>query len=121
MGGAAFSVTMAWAQAMPFVALQLYEGENKSLLTVALVGSFTLWLVLNVVFFLTIDLRFLRTFFTTVNGPDYTCRIFHTTVEDCAKFQCVFTNRLQFTESIEDVVKIWVGENIEQWKREDPD
>jgi len=56
---------MVWAQAFPFVALQLYEGDDKDSITIFLIGSFSLWLALNVAFFCTIDLNYLNTFFGT--------------------------------------------------------
>jgi len=50
-------MSMLWAQIFPFVVLQLYDGDadTKDALTVYLVGSFSLWVLLNVAFFATID------------------------------------------------------------------
>ena len=63
---------MFWAQVFPFVALQFFEskgGDMKSNITIFLVGSFTLWLAVNIVFFCTIDLSFLGTLFGTKMAP----------------------------------------------------
>ena len=67
MGGLAFSMSMVWAQAFPFVALQFYEeGDtiSKDTITAILIGSFSAWLLLNIAFFCTINLNYLGTFFT---------------------------------------------------------
>jgi len=71
MGGAAFSMNMLWAQIMPFVALQLYDGDEvvKDAITTYLAGSFSFWVVLNAIFFRTIDLKYLKTFFGTMTAP----------------------------------------------------
>ena len=76
MGGIALSVSMMWAQIMPFVALQFYEGGNKDALTTILVCSFALWLLLNFDFFCTIDLSYLNMFFGTMTAPQYACELF---------------------------------------------
>jgi len=70
MGGLAFSLSMVWAQVFPFVALQLFEGEEitddmQENVTAFLFGSFGLWLILNAWFFCTIDLHYINTFFGT--------------------------------------------------------
>jgi len=57
MGGFAFSISMIWAQVFPFVALFIFDGE-KEVITIFLVGSFVSWLVLNIAFFFTIDLKY---------------------------------------------------------------
>ena len=57
-GGLVFSVSMLWAQIFPFVALQLFDGENKSTITLFLAASFALWLVLTIAFFCTINTRY---------------------------------------------------------------
>ena len=68
VGGVAFTTGLVWAQVSPFVALQFYEGSNeeeKDALTLFLVGSLGLWLLLNVMFFCTINLKYLNTFIGT--------------------------------------------------------
>jgi len=65
MCGIAFSASMVWAQIMPFVALLFFEGSNKDALTTILACSAALWLVLNIVFFCTINLNYMNTFFGT--------------------------------------------------------
>jgi len=42
LGGITFSASMVWAQIMPFVALQFFEGNNKDALTTILACSATL-------------------------------------------------------------------------------
>ena len=59
MGGVAFSVSLVWAQIFPFVALLFYNNdEMKGSITVFLVCSFCFWLMLNIIFFCTIDLSY---------------------------------------------------------------
>ena len=122
MRGIAFSASMVWAQIMPFVALQFFEGSNKEALSIILFCSTTLWLVLNVVFFCTIDLSYLNTFFGSMTAPQYTCEVFlATTTDDATKFDFTFETRLQYTKSINKEVKEWVADNIDRWKLEKPD
>ena len=125
LGGTAFSFSMVWAQAMPFVALLLYErmedGGNevfvaKSTISTFLISSFVLWLITNVAFFCTIDLSFLNTFFGTMTGQKYTCHLFSSGETDYLKFDAVFTNRLSYTKAIHGEVKMWVAENIDKWR-----
>jgi len=85
------------------------------------VGSFSLWVLLNIIFFCTIDLRFLKTFFGTKTAPQYTCEYFLTSEEDFQRWDAVFENRLIYTESIHERVKEWVEKNIVRWQRERPD
>ena len=121
MGGAAFSMSMVWAQAFPFVALQLYVGETKGSITTFLIGSFGLWLLLNIAFFCTINLKFLNTFFGTKTAPQYTVELFRTNQDASEKFRAAFKNRSSYTESIHEEVKEWVTANIARWKREKPE
>jgi len=122
LGGVAFSVTMVWSQIFPFVALQIFEGDGdvKDSIALFLVCSLVVWILLNAVFFKTINFEYVTTFFTTVIAPQYMCELFLTSESDAAKFRAVFKNRASFTKSIHAEVKGWVGENIEQWKAEKP-
>ena len=71
MGGAAFCISMVWAQIFPFVALQFYVGgedvndDVKDTIGLFLIGSLIAYILLNVAFFGTIDLKFGHTFFGT--------------------------------------------------------
>ena len=123
LGGAGFSLSMLWAQAFPFVALQFYDvdEEMKSRITIFLGGSFGLWVALNVMFFCTVDLSYVHTFFGTMTGPQYSCKMFLETEEDSLKWDAVFTNRIQYTESIHGEVKEWVKANIDTWKSDNPE
>ena len=118
LGGLAFSASMIWAQAFPFVALQLYDGTSKDTISTFLVGSFSLWLLLNVAFFATIDLSFIGTFFTTTTAPQYTCQIFLEGTEDAEKFSTVFETRISYMKAVHSDVKEWVATNIVRWKEE---
>jgi len=103
--------------------LQLFEGKQNVEDAVAayLVGSLTLWVILNAAFPNTIDMSFLPTFFGTQTAPQYTCKYFTTSKEDCKRWDVVFENRLQYTESVHGEVKEWVGSNIARWKKKKPD
>ena len=121
LGGLGFTMSMFWAQAFPFVALQYFDGEKKQILTAFLAICFSLWLVVNIIFFCTIDLSYLNTFFGTKTAPQYTCELYLTGKEDFQKFDAIFTNRIQYTKNIHEEVKEWVAENLGEWRRERPD
>ena len=120
MGGLAFCVSMLWAQIFPFLALQLLKSNEitKDALTLFLVGSFVLWLVLNIAFFCTIDMSYLNSFIGTLTAPQYTCQLFQESETDPARFDAVFDNRISYIESIH--VKEWVKNNIDRWQEEAP-
>jgi len=111
---------MLWAQVFPFVALQLYDGEKEAI-TTFLIATFSVWLLLNIAFFNTIDHRYLTTFFGTTTAPQYTCELFLTSEADSAKFRAAFKNRISYTTTVQREVKIWVAANINSWKTEKPD
>jgi len=111
---------MIWAQIFPFVALQFFEGELKSEIEAGLIVSFTVWLSLNIAFFCTIDLAYLHTFFGTMTGPQYTVQCFKEAINDAMRWDAVFTNRISYTKTIHGVVKVWIKENIERWRSENP-
>ena len=121
LGGLGFTMSMIWAQAFPFVALQYFDGEMKDIMTGFFVISFMAWMVLNIIFFCTINLSYLNTFFGTKTAPEYTCELYLTSKEDSQKFDAVFSNQIQYTKSIHGEVKEWVAENIDQWRRNQPD
>jgi len=126
LGGAVFSLSIFWTQIFPFVALQFYDDDDsnhamKNSVTTLLVVSVMLWMLLNVVFFCTIDLAYIATFFSTKTGPQYVCEQFQTSSEnESARFEAVFNNRLSYTKSIEGDVKEWVAEKIDNWTAEKP-
>jgi len=60
---------------MPFVALQFFDNVQ---VTIFLVCSFALWVMLNIVFFCTIDLSYLGTFFGTMTALQYTVMLYNT-------------------------------------------
>jgi len=121
LGGLSFTISMIWAQAFPFVALQYFDGEMKDIMTGFLAVSFTAWLMLNIIFFCTIDLSYLNTFFGRKTAPQYTCELYLTGQDDFQKFDAIFTNRIQYTKTIHEKVKEWVAANIDKWKRDQPD
>ena len=121
LGGLGFTLSLVWAQAFPFVALQFYEGEMKDGMKVFLAVCFIVWLLLNTTFFCTIDLSYLSTFFGTKTGPQYITHRFLSSKEDHYRFHAVFFHRIQHSSSIHGRVKEWVAENIDKWKRENPD
>jgi len=111
---------MIWAQVFPFVALQFFEGELKSKIETGLIVSFTVWLLLNIAFLGTIDLAYLHTFFGTMTGPQYTVQLYKDAKDDAMRWDAVFSNRISFTKTIHGVVKVWIKENIERWRSENP-
>jgi len=121
LGGLGFTISMIWAQVFPFVALQYFDGETKDIMRGFLVVSFTAWLVLNFIFFCTIELSYMNTFFGTKTAPQYTCELYLTGKEDYSKFRAVFKNRNDYTKSIHGEVKEWVAANIDQWRRDEPE
>ena len=112
---------MLWAQIMPFVALSFYEGENKEQLKILLMCSFGLWLVLNGLFFYSIDRSYITTFFGSETAPQYTVELFRNSEDDFAKFDAAFDNRRSYINGIEEEVKEWVRVNIDRWRIENED
>ena len=96
---------MIWAQIMPFVALSFHEGGNKKQLQTLLMGSLGLWLVLNGLFFCSIERSFVGTFFGTQTAPQYTVELFRTSTTDQAKFRVCFKNTRRYINGIEEEVK----------------
>jgi len=127
LGGFFFTLSVVWAQLFPFVGLQYFTEENnyrrftKGAFTVFFVVCLLLWLVLNIIFFCTIDSSYLNTFFGFQTSAQYTCELFTTSSDDYQKFRAVFKNRIDYIDSIHDEVKDWVAGNIDEWKREKPD
>ena len=109
------------------MALQFYDGDSidddnnndatKQDITRFLTGSAMLWMVLNIVFFCSVDLSYLPTFFSRKTAPQYTSELFLNS-KDSSKFQAAFNTRLQYTNSVHGEVKEWVGANITRWKEE---
>jgi len=122
MGGISFILSIVWAQVFPFVALQFYSaGDSMPLLPLFLVVSFFLWLLFSIVFFCSVDLSFINTFYSTKTSAEYTCERFLDAKDDKGKWAAAFENRIEYKKSIEREVKEWVADNIEKWKREKPD
>jgi len=119
-GPVAFTASMIWAQVFPFVALQFFEGELKSEIETGLMVSFTVWLLLNIVFLGTIDLAYLPTFFGTMTGSQYTIQLYKDAKDDAMRWDAVFTRRISYTKPIHRDIKDWVKENIERWRSEKP-
>ena len=120
-GGTAFSLSMMWVQALPFVALQYYEGDDTEAVMILLVCSFCIWLILNIVFFCTIDLDFIGTFFGMITAAQYTVELFQNATDDAMKFDAAFTNRISYTKPIHGEIKEWVRLNIDRWRLEAPE
>ena len=121
LGGAAYSLSMVWAQIMPFAALGWYSRDNKEDLRLLLVVNFTVWMVLNGWFFQSIEKRFVKTFFTRTTAPQYTVQLFLTSEEDANKFDAAFDNRASYIGGCKEEVKEWVRVNIERWRFENAD
>ena len=121
LGGLGYLLSVIWSQVFPFVALHFVDGENKAGLTVFLAVSLMVWVVLNIIFFCTIDLSYRNTFFGTKTAPQYTCEYFRTSKEDYQKFDAIFYNRIEYTKSIHREVKEWFAENLGEWRRERPE
>ena len=119
MGGLAYSASMLWAQIMPFVALGFYEGGNKEQLEMLLLGSFGVWLVLNGLFFWSIEKNFLGTFFGSKTAPQYTVDLFRDSANDFSKFGVAFDTRRSYIFECEDEVRAWVEANYELLVGED--
>ena len=84
-------------------------------------SSLSLWVVLDVAFFCSIDLSYLNTFFSTKTAQQYTCELFLTSEADSAKWDASFDNRISYTTSIHDEIKEWVSNNIDRWTAEGED
>ena len=121
-GGAAFTISMLWAQVMPFLALYFSELDAmKNTITIFLICSFVSWLLLDIAFFCTIDLTYLSTFVGVNTASQYTQELFLTSAEDSAKFRSAFKKRASYTLPIHEEVKRWVTDNIGRWQMEKED
>ena len=121
LGGAMFTASVVWAQILPFVALEFFEGDKKEELRSFLTTSCASWFVLNLFFFAHINTSHIHTFFSFKTAPMYTIERFQTNVIDSKKFSAAFENRMSFKKSIHDEIKQWVAANIEDWRRDKPD
>jgi len=122
LGGAMFTTCMVWAQIFPFVALEFFEGEKKEELRAFLTTSCVSWIILNVVFFATVNSAHIHTFCTTKTASQYVSGLFAAeSTRDEEKFKIAFRTRKSYTKSIHDNVKLWVTTNIEDWTRDKPD
>ena len=126
LGAITFSISMVYAQIFPFVAFFLYgdaisedEGVKKRIL-IFLVGSLSAWLLLNIIFFKTIDTSYIKTFFGTMTAPQYTCDYFTSSNEDFQKWDAFVENRIEYSTAIHDDVKEWVADNIDGWMADKP-
>ena len=127
-GGAAFTLSMMWAQVMPFVALQFYaDDEDKGSdddddfitnIRVFLICSLIVWLLTNISFFCAIDSSYLTTFFGFETASQFTVASFRGYTKDSQKFGLIFGCRLSFTKDIQEEVKNWVAQNIGRWMSE---
>jgi len=104
---------MIWAQIFPFVALQLYSegdgGDLKENLTLFLIGSLVAWILLNLAFLGSIDLKYIHTFFTTSTAPQYTYELYLSSKTDETKFSAIFKKRINYTKSIHSEVREWIN------------
>jgi hypothetical protein len=73
-----------------------------------------------VVFFLSMERKFLGTFFSLERGTDLGMKIFTEAEEDQQKI-LVFTRSKHLWKPIEGEVKSWVGVNWERWEEERPE
>ena len=121
LGGTAFSLSMMWVQALPFVALLNFEGDDAEAINFFLVCSFCIWLILYISFFCTIDLDFVGTFFGTITAAQYTIELFQNATNNAMKFDAAFTNRISYTKPIHGEIKEWVRQNIDRWRLEAPE
>ena len=112
---------MIWAQIMPFVALSFYEKENKEQLQTLLLVNCGIWVVLNGLFFCSIDRSFVWTFFGRQTAPQYTVDLFRNSEDDASKFDAAFDNRRSYIVECEDEVKEWLRENIARFNLEQPE
>ena len=109
---------MVLSQIFPFVALFVADNDDYDRLFQVLVASFVLWVSLNITFFCSIDLTYLRTFFTRTTASQYTCQRFLESKEDFQRFDAVFESRLAFSKPVQKEIKEWVANNIDRWRAE---
>ena len=78
-------------------------------------------MVLNGLFFCSIERSFVGTFFGTKTGPQYTVELFRKSSTDKAKFRACFKNTRSYINGIEGEVKEWLRENIAKFILEQPE
>ena len=120
MGGICFSLNILWSQIFPFICLSLSNGDTVKIenLNIVLIGLLCWWLTANIVFFCTIDLTYLHTFWDTQTASQYTCDWFINANCNRSRFSAAFETRLSFKDTIKDDIVVWSKANIAQLKAE---
>ena len=77
--------------------------------------------VLFIVFFMSIDKKYLGTFFSTLRAKDLSMKRFLNSELDEVKADAVFRNNRCYWKEIEDEVEQWARDNWKRWMEENPD
>ena len=127
LGGMYWTICLVIGQLTSFVAVYLYSvlGASGSVASVAslwyLVCSLELAFVLFfAIFLLSINKKYIGTFFATVTGKHFTAQRFREAGGDRAKNH-VFAMHPAFYAAFRGEVKLWVGENFNKWNEEKPE
>ena len=77
--------------------------------------------ILFSVFFMSIDKKYLGTFFSTLRAKDLSMKRFLNSELDEVKADAVFRNNRCYWKEIEDEVEQWARDNWKRWMEENPD
>jgi hypothetical protein len=83
-------------------------------------GAVFVWLLSFSAFIKLINKEYLRTFFCTMTGSQYTVHLFRTGTSDYMKMNALTVNEHHLT-SIRDEVKVFVHANWDGWNKEKPE
>jgi len=76
---------------------------------------------LDIAFFVTIDARYVKTFFSTRTATKFIRELFLTSEEDYQRFDAAFSFQKRYISSIRSDVKEWMSSYIQRWQREGSD
>ena len=129
LGGLGFMCNTLWSHLGLGASVMLYIKEFPSddptklpttLLICLALGAWLMFMISYGLFFLSIDKKYIPTFFTTVTAKEFCCANFQKTgVSDEEKFE-VFGNHRSYYEASEDEIKAWLVEKWPIWIAEKP-
>ena len=128
IGGLYSSISIALSQLICCLGAYLYltttPSNSDTAISSTLVWSciVTLLIVFNsacVCFLLKIKREYVKTFFTTMTGPEFACLTFKLAITEEEKFS-IFDQHPIYFVAIKDELKTWLNENWKRWNEEKP-
>ena len=129
LGGLYFMINLITTQLISFWGAYLYIEADLPEGTIKLFATFV-WcsvcipsLMFNLcfaLFLLNIRREYIKTFFTTMTGPEFCCLNFKLAKTEEDKFE-VFDNHPSYFGAIKDELKMWLATNWGRWNKDKPD